>query len=94
MPWATPSILQELTRARFFERKENSMSNESSHYARELLRTAIDLLDDDESLTAVAMISGALDVLDRRAEPVPIRTGMDWRRIVHMPVMANCRSCA
>jgi len=70
------------------------MSNESSRYARDLLRAAIDLLDDDESLTAVAMISGALDVLDRRAEPVRVRTGMDWRKIVHMPVVSNCRSCA
>ncbi|WP_404476313.1 hypothetical protein [Novosphingobium sp. BL-52-GroH] len=71
------------------------MSNEASRYARDLLRIAIDLLDDEESLTAVAMISGAIDVLERRAEPVILGRNVNWQHNAHRRGgLSNCRSCA
>ncbi len=71
------------------------MQNEASLYARDLLRITLDLLDDDESLTAVAMIAGALDVLERKAEPVAMRTDVSWRHMAHHQVqMGHSRSCA
>lgn len=74
---------------------ENLMSTESSLYARDLLKVALELLDDEESLTAVAMISGAIDMLDRRA--IPVTTGGDnnWSHMIHLHAgTGSNRSCA
>ncbi|WP_159979581.1 MULTISPECIES: hypothetical protein [unclassified Novosphingobium] len=71
------------------------MSTEASRQARDLLRMSLDLLDDEESLTAVAMISGALDLLERRAEPAALRPAMGWQHLAQrLPAGGGCRSCA
>lgn len=44
---------------------------DSSRTARELLRAALDLLDDQQSLIAAAMVEGALSVLQRDAASSP-----------------------
>lgn len=76
-------------------KKENIMTIEASRQARDLLRISLNLLDDDESLTAVAMISGALDLLERRAEPAALRPTMAWHHLAKLqPAGGDCRSCA
>ncbi|WP_148649513.1 hypothetical protein [Novosphingobium barchaimii] len=71
------------------------MTTEASRQARDLLRMSLNLLDDDESLTAVAMISGALDLLERRAEPAALRPAMAWQHLSQLqPLAGGCRSCA
>ncbi|MFC0204673.1 hypothetical protein [Novosphingobium soli] len=44
--------------------------NDRTEFACDFLRVALSLLDDDEALMAAAMISGALDILERRPDPV------------------------
>lgn len=71
------------------------MSNEASRYARDLLQVALELLDDEESLTAAAMISGAIEMLERRAIPAAIVGDVNWSHMIHRHVGAvSCRSCA
>jgi hypothetical protein len=61
------------------------MSNETSRYACDLLRAALDLLDDESSLAAMAMISGAINVLERNTVAVETRSGADTTHILGMP---------
>ena len=71
------------------------MSTDATRYACDLLRIALDLLDDEESLAAAAMISGAIDVIERKTAPVPIRPGMNWVRLgPSRGARSECRSCA
>lgn len=69
------------------------MLNHTAPYARDLLRIALDLLDDEESLTATAMILGAIEVLDHNTEPAGHRAAYQKIARYRSPG-ANCRSCA
>jgi hypothetical protein len=71
------------------------MDNDPARYARDLLRIALDLLDDEESLTAVAMISGAIEVLECKTEPAAFRSHAGWDQMARGAANANGRrSCA
>jgi hypothetical protein len=69
------------------------MLNHTALYARDLLRIALDLLEDEESLTAVAMISGAIEVLDHNTEPAQ-RPVLHWKMADRRAVRPMSRSCA
>ncbi|MEE4451582.1 hypothetical protein [Novosphingobium resinovorum] len=63
--------------------------------ARELLRIALELLDNEGALVAAAMISGAINVLDGAAEPAATLSGTRSGRLMRTRTAANdCRSCA
>ncbi|HUD27952.1 MAG TPA: hypothetical protein VMQ93_03710 [Novosphingobium sp.] len=68
--------------------------NDPKLYARDLLRIAVDLLGDEESLAAAAMISGAIEVLDGRAEPATPVSAMSWKIAHRHATPVTCRSCA
>lgn len=71
------------------------MSNESSRCVRDLLRVALDLLDDEESLVAAAMISGAIEVLERRTVTAHLRSVSPIRlRMATLADGRSSRSCA
>lgn len=62
--------------------------------ARDLLRIALELLEDDEALVAAAMISGAINVLD--AAGASARRSDNGFRSLTLPRLAvrDYRSCA
>lgn len=61
--------------------------------ARDLLRIALELLDEEEALVAAAMISGAINVLDASAASLAV--SRDFRPLT-LPRLAqrDYRSCA
>lgn len=70
------------------------MLNHTNLYARDLLRIALDLLQDEESLAAVAMISGAIEVLDHKTMPAATRSKANWSVAGRHATRTTCRSCA
>lgn len=71
------------------------MTTESSRRACDLLRFALDLLQDEDALIASAMIEGALDVLERNARPAEVIQGNFASLVTLRPNDAHAyRSCA
>lgn len=69
------------------------MLNRTALYARDLLRIALDLLEDEQSPNAVAMISSAIEVLEHKPEPSAHRAAR--RDFAYTRATgSHCRSCA
>lgn len=70
------------------------MPSEASCHARNLLLTAMELLEEERALTAVQMITGALHVLDRMTDPMLTGNGPEWRPRIYKQPGNYRRSCA
>ncbi|WP_232495834.1 hypothetical protein [Novosphingobium kaempferiae] len=70
------------------------MTNDASR-ARDLLRIALELLEDDESLVAAAMISGAINVLEGNTSPAVAESGIHLKQFARPRLVTpDYRSCA
>lgn len=89
LPWATP--FSDPIEGFFLQ---GNLMTEDTSRARDLLRIALELLQDDEALVAAAMISGAISVLDAGAGS-GARSKADFRPLT-LPRLAvrDYRSCA
>jgi hypothetical protein len=69
--------------------------HDTSRDPRTLLRAALDLLDDDHSLIAAAMVEGALSVLEREAVAAPAIDAIRYDgRAYGRAEFSGHRSCA
>lgn len=70
------------------------MTNDATR-ARDLLRIALELLEDDDSLVAAAMISGAINVLEGNTAPAAADSGIHVGRFARPQLVTpDYRSCA
>jgi hypothetical protein len=72
------------------EGKEAEMTNDKVQHARELLRIALDMLDESEAFMSGALVAGALDSLGEAPRVEAMALAIERGR----PAFAAVRSCA